>query len=56
VEAFPWLLARFLAWIINTVVAAIAARRRLEKKQRLRLQWGSFKFEWSSAEKFDDAK
>ncbi|MEM9312363.1 MAG: hypothetical protein AAGA34_13055 [Pseudomonadota bacterium] len=55
-DQLPWLLARFLAWIINTVVAAIAARRRLEKKQRLRLQWGSFKLDWSSAEKFDDAK
>lgn len=53
-EFFPWVLARFLAWIIDTIVAALAARRRTESKTSLDFSWGSLRVKWSKAEKFTD--
>jgi hypothetical protein len=56
VDQLPWVLARFLAWTINTIVAAIAAKRRISCKRYLRFECRFFKVAWFSSETFADTE
>jgi hypothetical protein len=56
VENLPWVLARFSAWLIKTVIDLLENRRCLLKERRLVIRCGSFRLKWSSLEKFARAR
>jgi len=56
VEHLPWVLARFSAWIIQTVITASANRRCISRKRWFEMRCGTFTLKWSSADKFDSSQ
>jgi hypothetical protein len=52
VENLPWVLARFSAWLIQTIIGLLENQRCLLRERKLLIEYGTFRLNWSSLEKF----